>query len=231
MIASVVTNPCAKDANDHVGHGTHIAGLIAGNSLNHQGLKKLSGRYMGIAPKANLISVKVSDDDGDTTVLDVINGLQFVVDHKDALGIRVVNLSLTSSVAESYRTDPLDAAVEAAWFAGIVVVAASGNDGTATDAVSYAPGNDPYVITAGAMDDRGTTSLNDDTLAPWSSRGVTQDGFNKPEILAPGTRLVGALAPRSDFQDLCRKCMLGRTLLPPERHLDGDRGGLRRRWR
>jgi serine protease AprX len=211
VIASAVTNPCAKDANDHVGHGTHIAGLIAGNSLNHPGLKKLAGRYMGIAPKANLISVKVSDDDGDTTVLDVIYGLQFVVDHKDQLGIRVVNLSLTSTVAESYLTDPLDAAVEAAWFAGIVVVAASGNDGTAADAVSYAPGNDPYVITTGAMDDRGSTSLGDDVLAAWSSRGVTQDGFSKPEILAPGTRLVGALAPRSDFQDLCRKCMIGRS--------------------
>ena len=211
VIASVVTNPCAKDATDHVGHGTHIAGLIAGNSLNHPGLKKLTGHYMGIAPKANLISVKVSDDDGDTTVLDVIYGLQFVVDHKDTLGIRVVNLSLTSSVAESYLTDPLDAAVEAAWFAGIVVVAASGNDGTAADAVSYAPGNDPYVITTGAMDDRGSTYLGDDTLALWSSRGLTQDGFSKPEILAPGMRLVAALAPRSDFQDLCRKCMIGRS--------------------
>jgi serine protease AprX len=211
VIASVVTNPCAKDATDHVGHGTHVAGLVAGNSLNHPGLKRLMGRYMGVAPKANLISVKVSDDDGDTTVLDVIYGLQFVVDHKDQLGIRVVNLSLTSSVAESYKTDPLDAAVEAAWFAGIVVVAASGNDGTSADAVSYAPGNDPYVITTGAMDDRDTRSLDDDTLASWSSRGVTQDGFTKPEILAPGTRLVAPLAPRSDFQDLCRKCMVGRN--------------------
>jgi serine protease AprX len=211
VIASVVTNPCAKDATDHVGHGTHVAGLVAGNSLNHPGLKRLVGRYMGVAPKANLISVKVSDDDGDTTVLDVIYGLQFVVDHKDDLGIRVVNLSLTSSVAESYRTDPLDAAVEAAWFAGIVVVAASGNDGTSPDAVSYAPGNDPYVITTGAIDDRGTRALDDDALAPWSSRGVTQDGVAKPEILAPGTRLVAPLAPRSDFQDLCRKCMVGRS--------------------
>jgi serine protease AprX len=211
VIASAVTNPCAKNANDQVGHGTHVAGLIAGNSLNHSGLKKLSGRYMGIAPKANLISVKVSDDDGDTTVLDVIYGLQFVVDHKDALGIRVVNLSLTSSVAESYKTDPLDAAVEAAWFAGIVVVAASGNDGYVPDAVSYAPGNDPYVITTGAMDDRGSTYLGDDTLAAWSSRGVTQDGFSKPEILAPGMRLVAPLAPKSDFEKLCRKCMIGRS--------------------
>jgi serine protease AprX len=210
VIASAVTNPCAKSANDQVGHGTHVAGLIAGNSLNHPGLRKLTGRYMGIAPRANLISVKVSDDDGATTVLDVIYGLQFVIDHKDALGIRVVNLSLSSTVAESYKVDPLDAAVEAAWFSGIVVVAAAGNDGSAADAVSYAPGNDPYVISAGALDDRGSRDLADDVLAPWSSRGVTQDGFQKPEVLAPGNRLVSALAPRSDFEDLCRRCVIGR---------------------
>jgi serine protease AprX len=211
VIASAVTNPCAKNANDQVGHGTHVAGLIAGNSLNYPGLRKLAGRYMGVAPRANLISVKVSDDDGDTTVLDVISGLQFVVDHKDDLGIRVVNLSLSSSVAESYRTDPLDAAVEAAWFSGIVVVAAAGNDGAATNAVNFAPGNDPFVITAGALDDRGSMRLDDDVLAPWSSRGVTQDGVQKPEVLAPGNRLVAALAPRSDFESLCRRCVVGRN--------------------
>ncbi len=211
VIASAVTNPCAKNATDNVGHGTHVAGLIAGNSLNYPGLKKLMGRYMGVAPRANLVSVKVSDDDGDTTVLDVINGLQFVVDNKDALGIRVVNLSLSSSAAESYRTDPLDAAVEAAWFSGIVVVAAAGNDGDAPNAVSYAPGNDPFVITAGALDDRGSTRLDDDALAPWSSRGMTQDGVQKPEVLAPGNRLVAALAPKSDFERLCRRCVVGKN--------------------
>ena len=211
VIASAVTNPCAKNATDNVGHGTHVAGLIAGNSLNYPGLRRLMGRYMGIAPRANLVSVKVSDDDGDTTVLDVINGLQFVVDNKDALGIRVVNLSLSSSVAESYKTDPLDAAVEAAWFSGIVVVAAAGNDGDAPGAVSYAPGNDPFVITAGALDDRGSTRLDDDVLAPWSSRGLTQDGIQKPEVLAPGNRLVAALAPKSDFERLCRRCVVGKN--------------------
>jgi serine protease AprX len=211
VIATAVTNPCARNANDQVGHGTHVAGLIAGNSMNSPSLKKLQGRYMGIAPRANLISVKVSDDDGDTTVLDVINGLQFVVDHKAALGIRVVNLSLSSTVAESYKTDPLDAAVEAAWFSGIVVVAAAGNDGTLPDAVSYSPGNDPYVISVGALDDRGSTRLDDDQLASWSSRGVTQDGIQKPEVLAPGTRLVAPLAPNSDFERLCRRCMISHS--------------------
>ena len=197
VMASAVTNPCASDANDHFGHGTHVAGLIAG-----------VGRHLGVAPDANLISVKVADDDGNTTVLDVIYGIQFAVDHRDSLGIRVINLSLSSTVAESYLTDPLDAAVESAWFQGIVVVAAAGNEGTAPDAVSYAPGNDPYVITAGAVDDRGTRTIADDVLAPWSSRGLTQDGVEKPEVLAPGAGLVAPLAPGSDFTELCPECVV-----------------------
>ena len=211
VIASAVTNPCATDANDQFGHGTHVAGLIAGNSLNNPVKRNLAGRYMGVAPRANLISVKVADDDGETTVLDVIYGIQFAVDNKDRFGIRVINLSLSSTIPESYLTDPLDAAAESAWFNGLVVVAAAGNDGIASDAVSYAPGNDPYVISVGGMDDRGTTRRDDDILAPWSSRGVTQDGIRKPDVLAPGHRLVSTLAIGSDFEKLCRKCIIGRA--------------------
>jgi serine protease AprX len=197
VVASAVTNPCASDANDHFGHGTHVAGLIAG-----------VGRHVGVAPGADLISVKVADDDGNTTVLDVIYGIQFAVEQRRRLGIDVINLSLSSTLPESYLTDPLDAAVESAWFSGIVVVAAAGNEGTAPDSVSYAPGNDPYVITAGAVDDRGTRDISDDVLAPWSSRGLTQDGVRKPEVLAPGTRLVAPLAPGSDFTELCPECVV-----------------------
>ena len=208
VIASAVTNPCAKDANDHYGHGTHVAGLIAGNGLAWPTDHRFYGRYMGVAPRANIVSVKVSDDDGNTTVLDVINGLQFAVDHKTALGIRVVNLSLSSTVAESYRTDPLDAAVEQAWFNGLVVVAAAGNEGAEQDGVTYAPANDPWVITAGALDDKNTWIRADDSLAPWSSRGLTQDGVRKPDVLAPGVGLVSTLAPGSDFADLCPSCIV-----------------------
>jgi serine protease AprX len=205
VIASAVTNPCARDANDQYGHGTHVAGLIAGNGLVYN--NGLHGKYMGVAPRANLVSVKVSDDDGNTTVLDVIYGIQFAVDNKSAYGIRVMNLSLSSTVAESYRTDPLDAAVESAWFSGIVVVTAAGNEGATNDGVTFAPANDPWVITTGALDDKGTFTRLDDTLASWSSRGVTQDGVRKPEVLAPGAALVSTLAPNSDFQRLCSSCV------------------------
>ncbi len=112
-------------------------------------------------------------------MLDVIRGLEFVVDHKADYNIRVVNLSLESSTPSSYKTDPLDAAVEAAWFKGIVVVAAAGNRGSQNGAVSYAPGNDPFVITVGAIDDDGSKADGDDARPSWSSRGMTKDGYRQ----------------------------------------------------
>jgi serine protease AprX len=141
-------------------------------------------------------------------VLDVIYGLQFAVDHRATYGIRIVNLSLESSSPQSAKTDPLDAAVEQAWLHGLVVVAAAGNRGIAADAVSYAPGNDPYAISIGAVDDLGTKNVKDDVLASWSSRGQTQDGFRKPDALAPGAHLVSLLAPGSDFVSQCPACVV-----------------------
>jgi serine protease AprX len=131
-----------------------------------------------------------------------------VVDHKDAYNIRVVNLSVSSTVAESYVTDPLDAAVESAYFHGIVVVAAAGNRGNAADAVKYSPANDPYAITVGAVDDQGTAARGDDTFATWSSTGTTQDGFVKPELAAPGAHIVSTLATDSEFASLCPECIV-----------------------
>ena len=208
VVATVATNPYATSDNDSYGHGTHVAGIIAGNSNNRPASDPLKGHYAGVAPDANLISVKVADEKGDATVLDVIYGLQYVVDNKSTYNIRVVNLSLESADAQSYKTDPLDAAAEAAWFNGIVVVAAAGNRGTAGDAVDYAPGNDPYVISVGGVDDQGTKNTLDDTLADWSSRGTTQDGFAKPEITAPGAHIVSNLAPNSQFTLLCPSCIV-----------------------
>lgn len=208
VVASVVTNPDATTEDDRYGHGTHVAGLIAGDGDNRDRNDPLRGKYVGTAPDAKLVSVKVSDDEGGTSLIDVIYGLQFVVDNKDAYDIGVVNLSLSSATAESYKTDPLDAAVESVWMHGIVVVAAAGNRGTASDAVSYAPGNDPYVISVGAVDTMGTKRTADDALASWSSRGTTQDGIVKPEVVAPGAHIVGPYAPNSEFGELCPTCIV-----------------------
>jgi serine protease AprX len=208
VIASAVTNPEATSAGDGYGHGTHVAGLIAGNGFNRPASDQLFGKYAGTAPDARLVSIKASDEHGAATVLDVIYGLQFAVDNRAAYGIRVVNLSLESSAPQSARTDPLDAALEAAWLHGLVVVAAAGNRGSAADSVSYAPGNDPYGISVGAVDDRGTKNTKDDLLASWSSRGVSQDGFRKPDVLAPGAHLPSVLAPGSDFAAECPACIV-----------------------
>jgi serine protease AprX len=208
VIASVVTNPGATTATDGYGHGTHVAGLLAGNGRALPASDPLVNRYVGAAPQAKLVSVKVSDDHGNATVMDVIAGLQFVVDHGADYGIRVVNLSLASASPASYQVDPLDAAVEEVWAHGVVVVAAAGNRGTDADAVSYAPANDPYVITVGAVDDHGTKETLDDSLAAWSSRGTTQDGVVKPDIVAPGAHVAAPLAPDSDFQSMCPTCVV-----------------------
>jgi serine protease AprX len=207
VVASAVVNPSASSSGDGLGHGTHIAGLIAGNGKNRPFGDPAVGKYVGVAPHANLIAVKAGDEHGGATVLDVIDGLQFTVDYKRDYNIRVVNLSLRSTSPQSYKTDPLDAAVESAWFSGITVVVAAGNEGTASDAVSYAPANDPYVITVGGVDDQGTKTIGDDTVASWSSRGATQDGFTKPDVLAPGAHMVSTLAPGSDYASLCPECV------------------------
>ena len=208
VIANAVVNPAASNGNDTFGHGTHIAGLVAGNGTNRPASDPLFGKYAGAAPDANLISVKIDDGHGGATVLDVIDGLQFVVDHHRSLGIRIVNLSLSSTVAESHLTDPLDAAVESAWLNGLVVVVAAGNRGAEAGAVSYAPANDPWVITIGAVEDQGTKHIEDDRLTPWSSRGTTQDGHVKPDVLAPGSRLVSTIPAGSDYTSLCPTCLV-----------------------
>ena len=207
VVANAITSPGATTAGDGFGHGTHVAGIIAGNSLNRSPRDPFRGRYIGIAPDAHIVAVKASDEAGNSTVLDVINGLQFVVDHKHEFNIRVVNLSLSSDTPQSYKTDPLDAAVEYAWHKGIVVVAASGNRGTAADAVKYAPSNDPFVISVGGSDE--TANYGWGERAAWSSTGRTQDGFSKPDVMAPGAHIVSVLAPSSGFELLCPNCSIG----------------------
>lgn len=208
VIATAVANPQAQTVLDSYGHGTDVAGIVAGNGANRDPSDPLRGQFVGVAPDANLISIKVSDEHGNATVLDVINGLDFAVDHQRRYNIRVVNLSLDSTTAQSYATDPLDAAVEAAWLHGIVVVVAAGNGGEASDAVQYAPANDPFVITVGGVDEHGTADTRAHTIADWSSRGTTQDGFAEPSVYAPGAHIVSVLAPSSAFASLCSTCIV-----------------------
>ncbi len=179
---------------DKDGHGTHIAGIIGGNGA------RSAGSYIGVAPKVNLLSLKVvgKNANGSSTMSDVVAALQWIYDHKEAYNIRVVNLSFNSSVAESYHTSPLSAAVEILWFNGVVVVAAAGNNGGSdSSGTLYPPANDPFVITVGASDDHGTANPADDQLASYSAYGVTSDGFHKPDLVAPGTNIISLLSTTS----------------------------------
>jgi serine protease AprX len=175
--------------NDDNGHGSHVIGILKGRDVQ--------GRYVGVAPDSRVISVKIGDANGMGTESDMVNALQWVYDNRATYNIKVVNISYAAALPQSYATSPVDAAVEQLWLNGVTVVAAAGNTGTASDATWYAPGNDPFVITVGALDDNGTPSQLDDSLAVFSSRGNTQDGFYKPEIVAPGRHIVSTLSSMS----------------------------------
>jgi serine protease AprX len=209
VVATAVTNPDAKTVFDTYGHGTDVAGIIAGDGGNRGSSDPLRGQYVGVAPAANLVAIKASDEKGNASVLDVIYGIEFAIAHQRDYNIRVLNLSLDAATPQSYKVDPLDAAVEAAWAHGIVVVAAAGNRGSDANAVQFAPANDPYVITVGATDENGSANPTGDTIAAWSSRGVTQDGFAKPDVYAPGAHIVSVLAPNSQFAQECPSCVIG----------------------
>jgi serine protease AprX len=186
QVVAVNVNLSTQSSDDGYGHGTHVAGIINGHdSAQH---------YLGIAPDATVISVKVADDNGGAFESDLLRGLQWLSLNADAYKIKVLNLSVSVAVPQGYATSPVDAAVERLWQDGITVVASAGNLGSAEDAVWYAPGNDPFVITVGCLDDNGTTAAYDDSLCPISSRGVTEDGFAKPDLIAPGRKIVSALA-------------------------------------
>ena len=172
------------DCNDNYGHGTFVAGIIAGDGTAS------GGRWTGVAPRANIVSVKVAGRDGSADVSGVLAAIQWVVSFKDRYGIRVLNLSLGTDSTQSYRNDPLDYAVERAWDAGIAVVVAASNLGPAPGTITK-PGDDPLPITVGAVDDRGTADVADDELPNSSSRGPTAaDGLAKPDVVAPGAHIV-----------------------------------------
>jgi hypothetical protein len=186
QVLAVNVNHKSSTAADGYGHGTHVAAIINGHDSD--------GQYYGVAPSATVISVKIADDQGTAYESDLLRGLDWVRANRDAYHIRAVNLSVSSGVPAGYSVSPVDAAVERLWKDDVVVVAAAGNLGSAEDAVWYAPGNDPYAITVGCLDDNQTPAAGDDSLCPISSRGVTQDGFAKPDLVASGRKVESALS-------------------------------------
>jgi serine protease AprX len=164
-----------------------MAGIIAGSGASSK------GEYTGIAPDANLVSIKVGSSDGSADVSNVLAGIQWAVSFKDRFNIRVLNLALGTDSTQSWLIDPLNYAVERAWRAGIVVVVAASNRGPGAATISK-PGDDPYVITVGASDDVATARLPDDRIPDFSSRGPTLDGIAKPDVVAPGAHLVSLRA-------------------------------------
>ena len=176
---------------DTFGHGTFMAGLIAGDGTAS------NGKYTGAAPAARLVSVKAAGYDGATDVSTVLAGIQWIVAHKDVYGIRVMNLSLGTDSAQDYRLSPLNYAVERAWASGIVVVVSAGNSGPGPATVMK-PGDDPYVITVGAANDEGSMAISDDRVPVFSSRGPTRaNGFAKPDLVSPGVHTVSLRSPGS----------------------------------
>jgi len=184
---------------DDYGHGTHVAGIIAGNGHDSLGLRT------GAAPGAQIIALKVLDGSGLGTISNIIASLDYIVAHKTEFNIRVANLSVGARVSESYETDPLTLATKRAVQAGVVVVAAAGNFGKASNGgplygAITAPGNAPWVLTVGASDSLGTPKRGDDKIASFSSRGPTAVDYGaKPDLVAPGTNIVSLSDPTSFF--------------------------------
>ena len=174
--------------DDSFGHGTFLAGLIAGDGAAS------GGKYTGVAPGAHIVSVKIAGRDGSADVSKVLAAIQWAVSFRDDYDIRVLNLSLGTDSTAPWWMDPLNFAVEQAWFSGITVVVSAGNRGRA--AISK-PADDPYVVTVGAVDDRETPSIDDDRLPAFSSTGPTAHDLPKPDVVAPGGRVVSLRSPGS----------------------------------
>lgn len=210
------------DASDQFGHGTHVAGIVGANGKASTGIG-FSRTFKGVAPNANIVNLRVLDANGSGNESDVISAIQQAIALKNTYNIRVINLSLGHPIYESYTLDPLCQAVEAAWKAGIVVVTAAGNygrdnsKGTRGYGTIASPGNDPYVITVGAMNAKGTPYITDDIPASYSSKGPTLlDHIAKPDLVAPGNGVVSLLAsPNCTLATLSPKSLIASSFYQP----------------
>jgi serine protease AprX len=173
---------------DGYGHGTAMAGIIAGNDGT-------PGGYTGVAPDARIVSVKVGATSGAADVSQMIAGIDWIVQHAHdpGMNIRVLNLSLGTNSVQPYQLDPLAHAADVAWRHGIVVVVSVGNDGTSTGTVAN-PASNPRLLAIAAEDPLGTVSPQDDVIASFSQKGT---GQRRPDVVAPGAHVMGLLAPNS----------------------------------
>jgi serine protease AprX len=182
---------------DDYGHGTHVAGILAGDGADSGGARR------GVAPGVSLLVEKVLDETGQGDISNVIAAIDYAIANRDALGIRIINLSVAASVSESYLADPLALAARRAVDAGIVVVTAAGNHGTNSDGQPQyggigSPGNAPWVITVGASTHNAAAGTRDNAVAPFSARGPTAiDSLAKPDLVAPGVGIESLADPSS----------------------------------
>ena len=176
---------------DDNGHGTHVTGIIAGNGYSS------NRKYVGIAPKANILSIKAMDENGGGSTSTIIEAIAYVIETKDKYNTRILNLSVGTPATNNCNRDPLCRAVEKAIDAGIVVVVAAGNSGPDKHTI-MTPGINPRAITVGAVDDKGTSDISDDTIAEFSSRGSSSDGLMKPDLVAPGVSINSLSNTRLD---------------------------------
>ena len=185
---------------DLFGHGTHVAGIAAGSGASSI-CASCNRLLRGVAPEANIINLRVLDQNGAGQDSWVIQAIDRAIQLRSKYNIKVLNISLGHPVLESYRKDPLCREVEAAWRAGITVVVAAGNDGRDNSASTFgygtinSPANDPYVITVGAMKSMNTPARTDDRIASYSAKGPTMvDRVVKPDLVAPGNMVVSLRA-------------------------------------
>ena len=197
---------------DTYGHGTHMAGLIAGRDVSIPPGKEdeeVDHYFVGAAPGARVVSLKVAASDGATDVSQVIAAIDWIVQHRnsDGLNIRVLNLSFGTDGTQDYQLDPLAYAAEVAWLHGIVVVVAAGNSGFGTPQLNN-PAYDPYVIAVGGDDTKGTDDPKDDVIPSWQSRGNT---LRHPDLVAPGKSIVSLRDPGSFVDEANPGAAVGAT--------------------
>jgi len=195
-------------AVDESGHGTHITSVIARSDRTTRAMAAQPS-YRGIAPNAGIVVVKAFRRDGQADLLDLVRGVQWIVDHREEFGIRIVNLSFAARPRWPYWQDPLNQALMQAWAAGLFIVAAAGNEGPEPMSVG-SPGNLPYLLTVGALTDSWTEGdRNDDYIPDFSSRGPTPMGHIKPDLVAPGGHIAGITRSGSSLAEEFPEYFLG----------------------